>query len=124
MIKNKFEFNCTYCNSLNNISIKNMPKIGNETTITCWECGTNLTITLKKENYCCVGCKNEYETIKEKHEHQEKCVILEKRSYNCKYCKYRLTLDEDEAEELENKGVFEIECPQCKKKYTLKKHTS
>ena len=119
--ENSFPVSCPYCSSGFNLSLDDVPSIGEQTEIECPECGMSLSIKIPEQCYTCVGCKKEFETLKEKIKHSKKCEKAKERQFNCKHCKKEFTLDDDELKEFKNKGTLKVECPDCKKSHILKR---
>lgn len=119
--ENSFPVSCPYCNSGFNLSLDDVPSMGEQTEIECPECGMSLSIQIPEQFYTCVGCKKEFETVKERIKHSKKCEKVKERQFNCKHCKKEFTLDDDELKEFKNKGTLEVECPVCKKSNILKR---
>jgi len=116
-----FPMLCPSCEAQIKLKIDDLPKIKKQKILSCPECNADISISIPEEFYSCVGCKKEFETVKERIEHSKKCKKVKERQFNCKHCKKEFRLNDNELKELNKKGILKVECPGCKKSNTLKK---
>jgi HJR/Mrr/RecB family endonuclease len=118
---NHFPTFCPFCESKIKLKVDELPKMNKQKTMSCPECNVDLGISIPEKFYSCVGCKKEFETVKERIEHSKQCKKVKERQFNCLHCKKEFTLDDNELEEFTKKGTLKVECPVCKKGNVLKR---
>jgi hypothetical protein len=119
--ENYFPTFCPFCESEIKLKMDDLPKNNEQKTMSCPECNVDLSIQIPEKFYSCVGCKNEFETVKDRIEHSKECKKVKERQFNCKHCKKEFTLDDSEFKELKKKDEIKIECPSCNKKVICKR---
>ncbi len=119
--ENYFPTFCPFCESEIKLKIEDLPKKNKQKTMSCPECNVDLGISIPEKFYYCVGCKKEFETVKERIEHSKQCKKVKDRQFNCTHCKKEFTCDDDELEEFSKKGSLKVECPVCKTSNVLKR---
>ncbi|MBI2659579.1 restriction endonuclease [Candidatus Woesearchaeota archaeon] len=113
--KDSFPIVCPLCSSEIGDSLDGCPRKNEVQELCCLKCTGRLTISLPEEAYSCLGCKQTFDTVKERIEHSKSCKKLKEREFKCKSCQKEFTLDDSEFTELKIKGKINIECPKCKK---------
>lgn len=82
VVNSKMSLNCPKCTKTNQITMKELPSIGESVTYSCSECDANLDCTLPDKEYLCRGCKNKFRTILERRSHEENCAKLKQRTFH------------------------------------------
>ena len=116
-----FPAHCPFCDSEIKLNVKDLPKKNKQKTLSCPECNVDLGISIPDNFYSCIGCKKEFDTVKERIDHSKLCKKVKERQFNCSHCNKEFTLDDDEFKEFTKKGNLKVECPACKKNNMLKK---
>ncbi|MCM2287113.1 MAG: restriction endonuclease [Desulfobacula sp.] len=112
---------CQFCESKIMLKTNDLPKIKTQKKMICPECRFDVEISIPEKVYSCVGCKKEFETVKEVIEHSKQCIKAKEREFNCSHCKKEFTLNDTEFAEFIKKSYLKIKCSECKKSNILKK---
>ena len=104
---------CPTCQEDIKLKIDDLPKKEKKLIMDCPECNLELGIRIPEPFYSCSGCKNNFDTVKERINHEKSCEKLIERKFNCKSCKKEFTLDDSEFEDLKKDGELNVECPGC-----------
>jgi len=110
---------CPFCEESIKLELDKLPEKNKEKMMSCPECNVDLAIQIPEQFYSCNGCKNSFDTVKERINHEKSCKKAMERRFSCKSCKKEFRLDNSEFEKLKKKGRLDVECPSCKGNNTI-----